>query len=266
MENAAGSDVHALTFVRILVLILVFFGGIASGAPSRRALVIGNSNYASLCPTETPLTNVVAMREALTRAGFTVDAGSRNDQDAATLPKALNAFLDTIETGDIAFIYFSGYAILAEDANWLLPVDFRPNDDVEDKGYSLNRILEQMEKKKVSAGIAALDATRLCNKLPATAAGLGLTIARVGTLISFSAPALRTVEDPTDGSVDAYTSGLAKNIITPGSTPESVFKSTPLLIEQAVGSFYFVDPPVQRPVTIEVRAPLRAGQLRPNSD
>ena len=96
----------------------------APPAPRRIALVIGNSEYASLpkLPAVKPGTAVI--EAALRGTGFEILPVA--DFRSPGVPHTERKFDQPLRAGDICFVYYAGYAVQAENDNFLLPVNFDP--------------------------------------------------------------------------------------------------------------------------------------------
>jgi formylglycine-generating enzyme required for sulfatase activity len=257
----------------------------AAPAVGRRALLIGNSAYRNLPPLANPAPNVQALAGALRMARF--DPQVVTDVSQSQWTAAISKFLSTIEPGDFAFVYFSGYGYQEEDANYLVPVDFNPKDTDSSAGsraYSLTLLLRQLDGKRAGTKMIVLDASRPCKGPAEQCKGLSEGLAQpqqpsVGTLIAFSAPPNQPTEDSAPG-VNGFTAALVRAIEAPGSTPRGVLdaaqndvgaegKQLPFVLPTPVGPFYFIDPPkpvevAPKTIIIEKKAELKPGQQTPN--
>src|SRR5437660_1680612 len=73
----------------------------------------------------------------------------RYDLKVGGMGKELKMFIDSVQPGDFVFIYFSGYGAQLGQANYLLPVDFDPDDDLApgQKAIGISYILDQLEDR-----------------------------------------------------------------------------------------------------------------------
>lgn len=237
--------------------------------PTKRAMVIGNGGYQFLPATACPLANAEAFANALAPLGFAVTA--RYDLPDKKFLAEMQEFVGSIQASDIVLFYFSGYGLQADDVNWLLPVNFNPDDGlpVNQKAYSLRRLIADVERKGAGPRIVIIDASRQNPKL----APEGLAPVQnvpSGTLLSFSADANQsTPPDAAGKQVQPYTAALIRAIEKPGSTPLTAFndvqaevnratggKQLPFVFAVAMQDFYFVPPPpppTPKPVVITAK-------------
>jgi tetratricopeptide (TPR) repeat protein len=143
-----------------------------ASTPGRKsALVIGNSVYDTLPRLPNAAADARAVAKSLTAMGY--DVTTVYDKSAAEIKAALDTFARTVApAADTALIWYSGHgqsfsadggdpsarAALQSD-NYVLPVDFRPGDDVLSKAVSLGDLMNAT----LSAGklhIVVVDACR----------------------------------------------------------------------------------------------------------
>jgi formylglycine-generating enzyme required for sulfatase activity len=130
----------------------------APPAPRRIALVIGNSNYASLPKLPAVKQSTAVIEAALRGAGFQIFP-----VDDFRLPEFLSKereFAATLKTGDICFVYYTGYAVQGESDNFFLPVNFDPKakGDLEGRAYHFKRLQERLDEHGVALRMFVLDA------------------------------------------------------------------------------------------------------------
>ena len=89
--------------------------------PNRKALVIGNSNYANANPLKNPINDAKAVAEKLTKIGFEVtlelDLGGRE------MIGAVDSFRSKLNDADISLFYYAGHGIEIDKQNYLVPID-----------------------------------------------------------------------------------------------------------------------------------------------
>src|SRR5439155_22613997 len=94
----------------------------ADAAARRRALVIGNKNYARN-PLSNPLNDADDMNAALRELGFEVQL--EKNTLLKEMQRAVREFTESLRAGDGAFFYYSGHGRQVKAVNDLLPVDFQ---------------------------------------------------------------------------------------------------------------------------------------------
>src|SRR5262249_3989693 len=106
--------------------VLLALGSTFANAENRIALLIGNSNYASIPGLTSPVRDVQAFAEFLSGAHFQVL--SSTDSTQKDLRRAIRDFSAAIEAkgpDTVALLYFSGYGIQYDGDNFLIPADAR---------------------------------------------------------------------------------------------------------------------------------------------
>ncbi len=117
-----------------------------AGAPVRRALVIGNSEYANLPRLPIARTEAQLMAESLRKAGFEVTV-ALDIQMPAFFTEQQNPFIESVKPGDVSLVYYAGYAIQGEDDNYLLPINFAnsSSEELQTRAYHLAKMQELLE-------------------------------------------------------------------------------------------------------------------------
>lgn len=135
------------------------WGGGASPAEKRLALVVGNAAYRSDdLPTAADDAGLVA--EALAQDGFAVTAVA--DADAATLRKAVAAFADKVRSAGgkaLVFVYMSGHGVQYAGADYVVPVDasIDKQSEIPAKAVPLSEILNLIEGVPARARVFVYD-------------------------------------------------------------------------------------------------------------
>src|SRR5262245_4578504 len=95
-----------------LVAVTMVYSAASAFAENRAALVIGNSNYASVPPLESPANDAKAFADLLTTANFQVMWGSDVAQiDIRRAVRDFSAAVAAKGPDTVVFVYFAGYAI-----------------------------------------------------------------------------------------------------------------------------------------------------------
>jgi sulfatase modifying factor 1 len=217
---------------------------LAAQQPARKALVIGNSAYKLHPPIATATSEAASMTSALERLKFAV--ASHTDLTIDALTRALRNFTASLAPGDIAFVYYSGYAIQYGTDNYLIPVDFPARrGDPDSQAYSVSVLEAAVRDKKATPRIIVLEACRENQSLLADFPEPGLSAPRAdapGTLVAHCAPAGRTV-----ASSD-FTSTLVKVLGNTGLTPYQVFQRVQAAIAATVG----ITPALTSTITVDM--------------
>ena len=169
---------------------------VETAAQYRRALVIGNANYAGAAPLQNTINDERAVAATLGDLGFQVQSGE--NLDGVALDRAIAAFVEGINTDDVALFFYSGHGMELNRENYLIPVDFHARDEAEAKhqSYSASLLLEKLEARKPRLTIIILDACRN-NPFRGMRGGGGLALMEAGTgvYIAFATAPGRTASD-----------------------------------------------------------------------
>jgi uncharacterized caspase-like protein len=103
------------------------------------------------------------MGQTLSGLGFEVI--SAIDASRREMNRSLQTFLNAVQPGDVALVFYAGHAIEIGDDHYLLPVDIPPAKRGQEafvRGEAISRkwILDTMEQTKARVKIAILDACR----------------------------------------------------------------------------------------------------------
>jgi uncharacterized caspase-like protein len=228
----AGMTMRFLTVFLISLAVAMTAGESASAQQSqggRFALVIGNAAYPdSNTPLKDPLADARDMANELRRNGFDVDLGENFTRNA--IAGALDQLYGKIKPGSIALIFFSGYGIQSNRQSYMMPVDAQiwTEADVRRDGFSMDRILRELNTRGANIKIAVLNASRqnpFERRFRAAAEGLAPAITAGNTLIMYSA-APGTVVSTSGSEQRLFVTELVKQMRAPGLTGEEVFIRT----------------------------------------
>lgn len=231
----------------------------ASQKGTRRALVIANGNYTHLPVLSEPARNGGALASALSGLGFDVKVAY--DLGQAQMLGTTAEFKATIRPGDNVLFFYSGYGMQVDGRNWLVPVTYEPNPDIQvfNKAFSLSRLLDDFDDQKAGDRFVLIDASRDAQIVDRTGNGLANMEPLPRTVLSFSnAPGQTTTDTPT--GVGHYTQALIEAMKVPGLPVTELFakvqrdvvaatKNTqfPFSISLAISEFYFTAPkPVEK--------------------
>jgi hypothetical protein len=136
-------------------------GGSASEqAPQRLALVIGNSQYASLPPAAACDASARVAAAALGRAGFAVTA--KPNVSNGEMGGAIAEFADAVAKAPSAniVVYVCGYMVDFDKRAFLLPAsaNLERETDVLTQGVPARRLVDSIARANIHAGVLLLDA------------------------------------------------------------------------------------------------------------
>ncbi len=152
---------------RVQILVVLMLGTafwpwavIAADHPLKGvALVIGESDYASIQKLDNPKRDARAMDDLLDGLGFSVERVL--DGDAEKLRAAIADFIDEAKDADVALVYYSGHGVEAAGSDYLVPVDADLSTP-ESAGQGLVPVAHLLDElaKTVPVTIVLLDACR----------------------------------------------------------------------------------------------------------
>ena len=259
---------------RLIFIVLICVCNLCAQEPKRLALLLGNAAYQKLPPLANVPAELDLMGTALRGAGFEVTV--ERDFTLDKVQKTVFDFLAKIQPGDVCFFYFDGYAIQAQQENFLLPVEFDPNaaqQDISSVAVELIGIQQNLDAKKAGLKILALEASRSDPRLMTQGVGLAnpeLSSSRE-ILFAFSA---RPGQLPQDNNA-AFTKNLSAAIQKKGLGLSEVFGDVQkdvltYVLNSVTQEFYFhakekVPEPVPPPPTVITKYERTPGSLGHNS-
>ena len=199
----------------------------------RVALVIGNASYpGSSVPLPNAIKDARAIAEELRRSEFKVDL--KEDVNREEMQRATGSFLNEIQNGTTALIYFNGLAIEVARQTHLLPIGAQiwTESDVRRDGFNIDDILAGMARKGAKVKLVIIDASRnnpLERRFRLPQLGLAAINTPDGTLaIATAAPGkvgsdAPSIKDDDTGAATLFTSELIKQIRIPDVNAEDAF-------------------------------------------
>lgn len=219
-----------MTLERSVLVALVFvLAGVAPAlgqnpTPKRHALLIGNSNYANVLALAPARPNVARLESALRSVNFETVAytdATLNDLNDTIWPQ----FLDSLQAGDICLIYYSGYAAAYRRENYLVPIDFNPQQPLDSAAKSITDWQQQLDDKKVALKIIVIEAGgggqwTLTNPNTDT----------TETVFAFSTALGQPIAQLKKKDVGLFTASVAEAIDQPGTRLQDVFLNVQTLV------------------------------------
>src|SRR3954453_13637802 len=211
--------------VALLLLLGVAMGAhpaIAQQSETRIALVIGNASYPDAeAPLRDPVNNARALTDELRRSGFGVNGGENLTKEP--MRAAFDRFYGKIKPGSTALFFFSGYGIQSDRQTYVIPVNAQiwTEADVRRDGYSLDLLLDEMNKKGAAVKIAILDASRrnpFERRFRAVAGGLAPASVPKSTVVMYAAAPGAIARD---GDRPVFVDELLKAMRAPGKIEEA---------------------------------------------
>lgn len=184
----------------------------------RIALVVGNTKYAR-GPLKNPANDARAMAARLEQLGFSVDLVL--DANRTQFDHALTNFRHRLSQEAVGLFYFAGHGLQIEGGNYLLPLDFSGQDEVDlrHEAESADEIQSMMEQTPARLRILILDACRdspFRSGVRSIHQGLAAMNPARGTFIAFSTSPGGVASDNGDGNNGLFTSALLAAMRQPG--------------------------------------------------
>ena len=233
------------------------------GLNNRKALIFGNDNYLHVPKLKNAKADAQAISKVLESLGYKVFY--KSDLSINEMKKFIRQFKNDVEGGDEVVFFYAGHGVQIGSTNYLLPIDISADSEeqIKDDGIPLQRILDDMNDRKVRLTLAMVDACRdnpfIKNGRAIGGRGLAPTAAATGQMIIFSAGTGQQALDKL-GSTDKDPNGLftrilIKEINSKGVRIDNVIREVrkkvveaaksvgheqvPAIYDQVIGDFYF---------------------------
>src|SRR5271165_735162 len=222
------------------------------------ALVIGNGAYPGNA-LKNPVNDAAAVARALRGLGFD-DVTEKRDLNNRELRHEIDSFVARINKGDLAWVYYAGHGVQANERNYLIPVDFNGEEaDLDYEAYPADQLRDKLEKSGARLRILVLDA---CRNNPFRAGHRGSTRGLVpmdsaveGTYIAFATADNSVAEDNPGEANGLFTEHLLSALTTPGMDLKQAFERTkeevyaasdhhqrPYTYDGVIGQYFFNAP------------------------
>src|SRR5215475_9528058 len=227
--------------MKIRVLLVSLLLSVSSAVPSlaageRLALVIGNAKYPDAeAPLREPINDARELADELKRDGFSVEIGENLTGDQ--MRRAFDRLYGKIKPGSVVLLFFSGFGIESGRQSYMIPVDAQvwTEPDVRRDGFSLEKVLGEINSRGAGVKIALIDASRrnpFERRFRSFSAGLAPVIAPNGTLVMYSA-ALSSVISDNGSDRSLFVQELLKEIRTPDLMAEETLNRTRVGVTRA---------------------------------
>jgi len=234
-----------------------------SGAPGRKALLIGNAKYVE-GPLANPVHDAVDLGKSLEQFGFHITVVA--DASYGVMTSAVSKFAASLGAGDAALFYYSGHGVQLDGENYLVPVEFRASqaEHAKQSAVPFSVLKLALEKSPAAVTIQILDC---CRNNPfavvgqSSVSGLAALEAGLGSYIVFAAGPGQTASD----NPSEWNGLFAKHLLQalPGQHNVSELfrvvrravyeasgeKQRPYLHDQLIADFY-LKPPDHSPLPV----------------
>lgn len=199
-------------------LLMLAFSACVALADKRVALVIGNSDYASVSSLDNPINDASDLAIALEGLGFDVFLGT--DLTRAEMLSLAESYGATAADSDVSLLFYAGHGFQVDGRNYLVPVDAAISSpaDIPEQTIPMEEFVGRMERSD-GIRLVFLDA---CRDNPFEDSGLDLGdggLARVGSaadfLFAYATQPDNVAYDGT-GRNSFFTEALLSHIYTPG--------------------------------------------------
>lgn len=132
-------------------------------AENRLAFVVGNDDYRNLTQLQKAVNDARAVSQGLQQLGFRVTRGE--NLTWRDFIERFSQFENSIQPGDIAFLFYSGHGVEIDGANYLIPVDVSkvaPEQQslLKDMSVSTDNLIQRVKARGARTEIIVLDACR----------------------------------------------------------------------------------------------------------
>ncbi|MEO8557162.1 MAG: caspase family protein [Actinomycetota bacterium] len=202
------------------------------------ALVLGNGSYKGIGGLRNPVNDANAIAEVLKDFGF--DVTMKLDAGRVEMESAIDAYaLGLKQRKAVGLFYYAGHGLQLSWTNFLVPVDaaIRRAEDVQAGCVDLSRLINGVREAANPMNVIILDACRenpferdfrVSNK------GLTQMDAPNDTLLAYATAPGNTASDGR-GAHGLYTETLLKELLTPETRIEDVFKRVRLNVRRTTG-------------------------------
>jgi Caspase domain/YARHG domain len=135
----------------------------SAAAENRLAFVVGNDAYRNVAPLQKAVNDARAIGRGLRQLGFQVTLGE--NLTWRDYVEKFSAFENSIQPGDIAFLFYSGHGVELDGANYLIPTDapkVAPEQQslLKDVSISTDNLIQRLKARGTRTQIIVLDACR----------------------------------------------------------------------------------------------------------
>ncbi len=246
------------------------------GTERRFALVIGNKDYQYIRSLRNTLNDAADMKTSLQGLGF--DVTMVQNTDYRSLVGSINRFVTKLQSDDVALVYYSGHGLSYNGKNYLLPIDAQVNclEQLDEHGYSLNKIVGDIAVRRVKNSFYLLDACRNVPNLKlctATTKDVLMPSGLVkpsnnprGSMIVYATEEGSTADDNVSERNGLFTGALLKFLTQPNLGIRSILDLTtsdvlsrtndsqsPARYDKLLGDFVFIQsvtPPTPQPTEV----------------
>jgi hypothetical protein len=231
-------------FAAVLLALTLAAVACPARAQNRLAFVVGNDLYQNIDTLKKAVNDARAMANGLQQLGFRVvltENLARRD-----FISRFNAFENSVQSGDVVFLFYSGHGVEIDGANYLIPVDapkVAPQQQslLKDESISTDNIIQRLKARGTKSQIIVLDACRenpfrqAGGRSVGGARGLAPTQTPGGVFVIYSAGVGETALDrlsDSDGNPNSvFTRSFLPLLTDPSQSLVAVAKETRLRVK-----------------------------------
>lgn len=238
------------------VVLLLLAAAMAWPAQARRlALVIGNDDYKQFSRLDKAGNDAEAVSKELEAAGFEVSL--RRDLTYRKMVVAFEEFYDKVKPGDELVVFYAGHGVQTERGAYLLPADIEGDtqSQVEKMSYSVNVLLEELDRMKARVSLVIVDACRdnplrVRGKAIGAARGLSGPDVSKGQMVIFSAGRNQKALDSL-GAGDKHPNGVfTRELLARMRVPSQSVEALAIEVRNAVERLALSVKHEQRPLIV----------------
>lgn len=238
------------------LLVALLAGTSLAEAQNRLAFVVGNDAYQTIDPLKKAVNDARAMAQGLQRLGFKVTLGENLKR--RDFIERFNAFENSVNAGDVAFLFYSGHGVELDGANYLVPVDAprvsaQQQSLLKDESISTDNIIQRLKARGTKSQIIVLDACRenpfrqAGGRSVGGARGLAPTQTPGGVFVIYSAGvgevALDRLSDSDADPNSVFTRSFLPLLTDPSQSLVSVAKETRLRVKSQASTIGMTQSP-----------------------
>ena len=229
------------TFALVFAAVLL---ALPAHAQNRLAFVVGNDAYQNIDTLKKAVNDARAMAQGLQQLGFQVTLGENLKR--RDFIERFSNFENSVRSGDVVFLFYSGHGVELDGANYLMPIDVprvapQQQSLLKDESISTDNIIQRLKARGTRSQIVVLDACRenpfrqAGGRSVGGARGLAPTQTPGGVFVIYSAgvgeTALDRLSDADANPNSVFTRSFLPLLTDPSQSLVAVAKETRLRVK-----------------------------------